>query len=159
MRDSVPSASYSSVCNVLRQWNILLIPTYRVYRLYDIYICMNIYAYMCVQTRAEVSVHYRQAMKHFRSLHQLSFEGSANLDLFILLYTEVWGTMGYRGTSLPLSPPLPLPPSPPSLPPSLRLCVNRNSWIMEFEMSVLCTWLPYVYRDICGAACTVFAGI
>ena len=35
MRDSVPSGSYSSVCNVLRQWNILLIPTYRVYRLYD----------------------------------------------------------------------------------------------------------------------------
>ena len=35
MRDSVPSASYSSVCNVLRQWNIPLIPTYRVYRLYD----------------------------------------------------------------------------------------------------------------------------
>ena len=35
MRDSVPSASYSSVCNVLRQWNIQLIPTYRVYRLYD----------------------------------------------------------------------------------------------------------------------------
>ena len=24
MRDSVPSASYSSVCNVLRQWNIPL---------------------------------------------------------------------------------------------------------------------------------------
>ena len=38
MRDSVPSVSYSSVCNVLRQWNILLIPTYRVYRLYDIYL-------------------------------------------------------------------------------------------------------------------------
>ena len=37
MRDSVPSGSYSSVCNVLRQWNIPLIPTYRVYRLYDIY--------------------------------------------------------------------------------------------------------------------------
>ena len=29
MRDSVPSASYSSVCNVLRQWNI----SRRVYRL------------------------------------------------------------------------------------------------------------------------------
>ena len=41
MRDSVPSASYSSVCNVLRQCNIRLIPTYRVYRLYDI-------VYMCV---------------------------------------------------------------------------------------------------------------
>ena len=37
MRDSVPSGSYSSVCNVLRQWNIPLIPTYRVYRLYDMY--------------------------------------------------------------------------------------------------------------------------
>ena len=35
MRDSVPRARYSSVCNVLRQWNISLIPTYRVYRLYD----------------------------------------------------------------------------------------------------------------------------
>ena len=35
MRDSVPSTRYSSVCNVLRQWNIQLIPTYRVYRLYD----------------------------------------------------------------------------------------------------------------------------
>ena len=30
MRDSVPSTRYSSVCNVLRQWNIPLIPTYRV---------------------------------------------------------------------------------------------------------------------------------
>ena len=30
MRDSVPSASYSSVCNVLRQWNIPLIPTYSI---------------------------------------------------------------------------------------------------------------------------------
>ena len=29
MRDSVPSASYSSVCNVLRQWSISLIPAYR----------------------------------------------------------------------------------------------------------------------------------
>ena len=35
MRDSVPSARYSSVCNVLLQWSISLIPTYRVYRLYD----------------------------------------------------------------------------------------------------------------------------
>ena len=35
MRYSVPSARYSSVCNVLRLWRISLIPTYRVYRLYD----------------------------------------------------------------------------------------------------------------------------
>ena len=30
MRDSVPSASYSSVCNVLRQWSISLTPTYSI---------------------------------------------------------------------------------------------------------------------------------
>ena len=35
MRDSVPSVRYSSVCIVLRLWRISLIPTYRVYRLYD----------------------------------------------------------------------------------------------------------------------------
>ena len=35
MRDSVPSARYSPVCNVLHQWKTSLIPTYRVYRLYD----------------------------------------------------------------------------------------------------------------------------
>ena len=28
MRDSVPSPRYSPVCNVLRQWKTLLIPTY-----------------------------------------------------------------------------------------------------------------------------------
>ena len=28
MRDSVPNARYFSVCNVLRQWSISLIPTY-----------------------------------------------------------------------------------------------------------------------------------
>ena len=38
MRDSLPSARYSPVCNVLRQWKTSLIPTYRVYRLYDMYI-------------------------------------------------------------------------------------------------------------------------
>ena len=37
MRDSVPSPRYSPVCNVWRQWKTLLIPTYRVYRLYDVY--------------------------------------------------------------------------------------------------------------------------
>ena len=35
MHDSVPSARYSSFCNVLHLWNILLIPTYRVYLLSD----------------------------------------------------------------------------------------------------------------------------
>ena len=36
MRESVPIARYSPVCNVLRQWKTSLILTYRVYRLYDI---------------------------------------------------------------------------------------------------------------------------
>ena len=36
MRESVPTARYSPVCNVLRQWKTSLILTYRVYRLYGI---------------------------------------------------------------------------------------------------------------------------
>ena len=35
MRESVPIARYSPVCNVLRQWKTSLILTYRVYQLYD----------------------------------------------------------------------------------------------------------------------------
>ena len=35
MFDSVASARYSSVYNVLRLWNISLSPSYRVYQLYD----------------------------------------------------------------------------------------------------------------------------
>ena len=37
MRESIPTARYSPVCNVLRQWKTSLILTYRVYRLYDSY--------------------------------------------------------------------------------------------------------------------------
>ena len=37
MRESVPIARYSPVCNVLRQWKTPVILTYRVYRLYDSY--------------------------------------------------------------------------------------------------------------------------
>ena len=36
MRDSLPNARYSPICNVLRQWKTSLIPIYKVYRLYDI---------------------------------------------------------------------------------------------------------------------------
>ena len=43
MHDSVPSPRYSPVCNVLRQWKTSLIPTYRVYRLYVIYIIIYNY--------------------------------------------------------------------------------------------------------------------
>ena len=36
MCDIVPSARYSSVCNVLHQWRIWLTPTYRVYRMIEL---------------------------------------------------------------------------------------------------------------------------
>ena len=39
MCDSVPSERYPSVCIVLHLQRFLLIPTYRVYLLYDIYFC------------------------------------------------------------------------------------------------------------------------
>ena len=48
MRDSLPSARYSSVCNVMRLWNISLIHTYRVYRLYDLFIQTLYYDIFCV---------------------------------------------------------------------------------------------------------------
>ena len=43
IRDSVLSTRYSSICNVLRPWSISLIPTYRVYRLYDTYACAQMH--------------------------------------------------------------------------------------------------------------------
>ena len=42
MRESLPIARYSPVCNVLRQWKTSLILTYRVYRLYDKWSAPNI---------------------------------------------------------------------------------------------------------------------
>ena len=48
MRESVPTARYSPVCNVLRQWKTSLILTYRVYRLYD---TIN---YTCITSSAVV---------------------------------------------------------------------------------------------------------
>ena len=53
MRDSVPSTRYSSVCNVLRQWNILLIPTYRVYRLYDIFLKLSAFQLVIIEETAQ----------------------------------------------------------------------------------------------------------
>ena len=47
MRESVPIARYSPVCNVLRQWKTLLILTYRVYRLYDYITNKNISLQLC----------------------------------------------------------------------------------------------------------------
>ena len=49
MRDSLPSARYSPVCNVLRQWKTSLILTYRVYRLDNNFIVMRNYYINVVQ--------------------------------------------------------------------------------------------------------------
>ena len=42
----LPILRYLGICNVLYMWHIRAIPTYRVYRLYDIYI--YIFIYLCV---------------------------------------------------------------------------------------------------------------
>ena len=42
MRDSLPSARYSPICNVLRQWKTSLIPIYRVYT-DSMIICIHAY--------------------------------------------------------------------------------------------------------------------
>ena len=55
MRESVPTARYSPVCNVLRQWKTSLILTYRVYRLYDIYIYMYIYIFQAIRRARAVN--------------------------------------------------------------------------------------------------------
>ena len=66
MRDSVPSASYSSICNVLRQWSISLIPTYRVYRLYNIY-TVNVR----IVAHALIVAHLQVATAELRFCHKL----------------------------------------------------------------------------------------
>ena len=71
MRDVVPSERYSPVCNVLRLWRMWLIPTYRVYRLYDFInprcacaervtvvvscVCMYVCMYVCMSVRTRYS--------------------------------------------------------------------------------------------------------
>ena len=60
MRDSVPSARYSSVCNVLRQWRIWLIPTYKLYLLYDTLQCYFIIVHyiLYILYNVIIIVHY-----------------------------------------------------------------------------------------------------
>ena len=56
MRDSVPSPRYSPVCNVLRQWKTPLIPTYRVYRLYEVLI---LYAHRRTNSSVNTGMKYK----------------------------------------------------------------------------------------------------
>ena len=58
MCDSVPIARYSPICNVLRQWKTLLIPIYRVYRLYGINSVLGISAHAKYPKRNGFIVYY-----------------------------------------------------------------------------------------------------
>ena len=61
MRESVPTARYSPICNVLRQWKTSLILTYRVYRLYDIFILLVYIPYivsLCIDNKYLLSMVY-----------------------------------------------------------------------------------------------------
>ena len=85
MRDSVPSGSYSSVCNVLRQWNIPLIPTYRVHALYDIYL------YICAPNRKKI-MHPGQIFmdtKLFYFIVLLSICDNYDLSDWILFFRDL----------------------------------------------------------------------
>ena len=74
MRESVPSPRYSPVCNVLRQWKTSLIPTYRVYRLYDKRVflaAVNTYVSLPIfrGLDARGGKNYEQAHTHTRDNH------------------------------------------------------------------------------------------
>ena len=57
MRESVPTARYLPVCNVLRQWKTSLILTYRFYRLYDIHFMYKVntlaYKLSCIKATSK----------------------------------------------------------------------------------------------------------
>ena len=63
MRESVPTARYSPVCNVLRQWKTSLILTYRVYRLYDIYFFKYFFEFLFLPRTSIDSPHNCQVMQ------------------------------------------------------------------------------------------------
>ena len=85
MCDSVPSTRYSSVCNVLRQWNISLIPTYRVYRLYDKEIEKGEIA-KCVRKLKNNKTGGSDGIVG----ELLKYDGSGMVDLLEQLFSVIW---------------------------------------------------------------------
>ena len=86
-RDSVPSARYSSVCNVLRQWRIWFIPTYRVYRLYDI--SLTVVSLFCI-------THSRQYVLY----HSLSSVCSVSLTVVSITHSHPSHSQSSQSLSL-----------------------------------------------------------
>ena len=78
MSESVLTARYSPVCNVLRQWKTSLILTYRVYRLYD---TSRDYPLRWVNqgkhnrptTNCPIRNHY--SFRHFTHIHHVQIAG------------------------------------------------------------------------------------
>ena len=90
MRDSVPSARYSSVCNVLRQWNSSLIPTYRVYRLYVSYLLSeNVLLFLVTFLNTVTYLFLCLGSTNDQGLLTLSLQGSAGL--FSSLHFKLFG--------------------------------------------------------------------
>ena len=79
MRDSVPSARYSGVCNVLRLWSISLIPTFRVYRLYGPLSCVS-----CVISILTVTFEYKAFYDNQTSLLYLEWITSYSQHFIVL---------------------------------------------------------------------------
>ena len=57
MRESVPTARYSPVCNVLRQWKTSLILTYRVFRVLILILLQWTYRDSVLSSDARLHVH------------------------------------------------------------------------------------------------------
>ena len=79
MRESVPTARYSPVCNVLRQWKTSLILTYRVYRLYDKRLIERLH----LNTRAYIS----RASRSCAILDEFKMVSATVFDFFPTLKT------------------------------------------------------------------------
>ena len=94
MRDSVPSVKYSSVYNVLHLWNISLIPTYRVCRLYD----KRTLCIMCADRYCIVSLQTQPISKSENILNHTNSPGMQSWsfefgDEGVYIHTYVYGHM------------------------------------------------------------------
>ena len=91
MRESVPTARYSPVCNVLRQWKTSLILTYRVYRLYDIvlYICVLSYSVTYIHVRIYIVPICILHVYVYIHVHVCNLQFSCLFTYFFVIHTLV----------------------------------------------------------------------
>ena len=94
MRESVPTARYSPVCNVLRQWKTSLILTYRVYRLYDrtcTWHCQNfdsLHLLLSPSIKKTIASLVHTNVPHFLRICRMQYQtGGGDCGLFALATT------------------------------------------------------------------------